>query len=378
MTFDTRTRAKLDAALAKTAAARDVYAKLNGDAQAAALTYALDHPARLPDGTAIGMVLGTLPDANWQAMLADSVAQAATPAEKAAMARIAAMPKADAIKVFAFVSENASQFADAAALRKASGKLRDAYAQVESVHPLSVLTKGDKLRVLALARAAAADAALPLQTPSPWQALAPADRIGFYRRVLDAAYPGEQVATLPILPFLGQAQFAAAYIAGADTMIVGKLGDASQTLAMHLVSHEYQHRHQAMRVKKLEAGQLEDGSLDFYRAKLFQINFQGGYISPAVRGPGKLAQLAAIRDYMKQPVENNAFTFGVAFSRAYDPKSGKMLAFATGAQKGIAGALAPVESIIAAFRRLAATSNGNKADMHPAPFKPIRRFGPGL
>jgi len=125
--------------------------------------------------------------------------------------------------------------------------------------------------------------------------------------ILKSAYPKDDVDHMHIASVDIKTVAAAFTDDGVDTMMCGPqvLEGKIIDLSLFLIAHEFQHRRQQRLIDRLKRGELTKGNEDYYRARLFKANFSGGYLSAGV-ARGKIGMFAKFRDYVAQPVEQDA------------------------------------------------------------------------
>lgn len=141
-----------------------------------------------------------------------------------------------------------------------------------------------------------------------WKKATGAEKIEKAKSLLARAYPNDDTAHLHIAPVETKKIIAAFNtVLSADTMVCGRmfLNGTSYAFPVYMFAHEFQHRRQLRLVDSLERNQLSKGSAEYYQARLFRANFEGGYLTP-MTAPNKVAMYAKLTDYFEQPVEQQA------------------------------------------------------------------------
>ncbi|MGD9638038.1 MAG: hypothetical protein AB7U85_03145 [Alphaproteobacteria bacterium] len=89
------------------------------------------------------------------------------------------------------------------------------------------------------------------------------------------------------------------------------------SMAMFVMIHENQHRLQHLQVEKLKEGKITENTAEYFQAKIFKSNFEGGYLSPLGKQGSLLEKMVVTGEYVKQPVETNANEAGYNFSKYF-------------------------------------------------------------
>ncbi|MGD9638040.1 MAG: hypothetical protein AB7U85_03155 [Alphaproteobacteria bacterium] len=92
------------------------------------------------------------------------------------------------------------------------------------------------------------------------------------------------------------------------------------SVAMLVTVHENQHRQQELQIKKIKLDSIEKDTPEYFQARLFKSNFEGGYLVSFVKKT-ELEKTANIVDYVSQPVEVNANKSGYAFTKHFSLKA---------------------------------------------------------
>jgi len=141
-----------------------------------------------------------------------------------------------------------------------------------------------------------------------WKTNAAGKKIETSKSLLTLAYPDDDIAHLHVAS-VEVKNVAAAFHTSlpVDTMVCGSLflNSTRWVLPLFLMTHEFQHRRQLRLVDRLKKDQLTKGSAEYYQARLFRANFDGGYLSSTL-ATNKVAMYAKLTAYYEQPVEQQA------------------------------------------------------------------------
>lgn len=202
-----------------------------------------------------------------------------------------------------FTFSQYTRFIDISEDRKHWKKLDGIYETILSEFP-SILTSMDDLKgVVRLGQIFAKHKDRVTET---WKTASAAEKIETAKSLLAEAYPDDNPEHLYVAP-VDIKRAGAAFMGVADIILCGPmmLGGTSSALPIYQFTHEFQHRRQTQLVERLEKNELPPGSAEYYQARLFRANHEGGYLTP-MTASNKIAMLAKLTDYLEQPLEAQA------------------------------------------------------------------------
>lgn len=220
-----------------------------------------------------------------------------------ALARVKSLPVNQQIEAVAAMSVGANVLIDPALEKKQWYALDRLYKTVLAEYPGILLTPNDVVGALELGKALHEH---KNTLKAAWQD-ASVSKTETAKALLAIAYPDEDTEHVHVAA-VDTKRAAAGFITSkaADTIACGGLFTNARQFSfpMYLFAHEYQHRRQLLLADRLERGEITKDAPEYYQARLFRANFDGGYLTPM--NGNKLSMLARLSDYYDQPIEAQA------------------------------------------------------------------------
>ncbi|MGD9638039.1 MAG: hypothetical protein AB7U85_03150 [Alphaproteobacteria bacterium] len=223
--------------------------------------------------------------------------------------------KEQKINVLAAAPENMSFFLDRKPYNELEEKLVGLYAKVFKEYP-DIISRGqDKDAQEVLTEVLSSGAREMLD--NAWKSEKLQDRVDAVRTTCQALFKKDE-RDYPFKICSGGNGIAGAYDEKADFGVVSDrlLSFPDWSMAMFTTIHENQHRLQHLQIKKLKAGDIQEDTAEYFQARIFKANFEGGYLVDYTKRTD-LEKQANYEDYIMQPVELNANNAGFNFAESF-------------------------------------------------------------
>lgn len=281
-----------------TAAKRKAYLDTG---RTAALKAWFENPQACTARSDFTVMYQAIPEERFVRMVDDAYRTCGTEEEQKLGQRLQALPFEEKRKAYAFVTSSYADFIDNSRDGDHWNKTAGLYKTILTRYPDILGRQEDftgAIRFASLVKESQTNLA------ATWKNAAAQTQMDDTRTLLAQAYPDDDVGRLHIAQ-VSTKNVLAAFATPADTIVLGQpfFKTESPDLPLFFLTHEFQHRRQIELKKRLP--ELHSKSPEYYQARLFSANFNGGYLSLAL-ATNKLNRAAKHRAYLEQPVEMQA------------------------------------------------------------------------
>lgn len=286
---------------------------------------------------------------------------------KEVLKSLSSFPVARQKEAFIFMQTVYSNFTDKKENREASAKLSKLYKTILTEYPDILNNEDDILSAIKLGKSFKEHEE---SLTNIWQNSSMTEQIKKIKSLLAEAYPNDDVEKLYIGKAKAKKEVGAVFLPSkkTDVIICGPIlsGGKEKTydIGLFILSHEFQHRQQMRWVKKLENDKLEKGSAEYYQSRIYLATYKGGYLAPETNS-GNIALFAGLKDYLEQPVEQQANNIATLSSMEGDTKGAKMWAFNEKLTKAFSIVAKPIDTAMFNIGRVTSTITSirsNKAE----------------